>query len=131
MRRLVLLFSLVSSGLVFAPGTSATRSVSDRLIGAWRLVSVETKRANGEIIHPFYGEHPQGLLIYDRSGRVIVEIVSDPEPSVPPKRRPEMRRTLGDGTCRKLTMLAAVEPVNPEPDQQPAKESQPGKNWQT
>jgi len=58
-------------------------SVSERLVGAWRLISVETKRGNGEVIYPFYGKHPQGLLIYDRSGWMSVQIVSDPNPAVP------------------------------------------------
>ena len=40
-------------------------------------------RSTGEVIHPFYGEHPEGLLIYDRSGWMSVQIVSDPKPSAP------------------------------------------------
>jgi hypothetical protein len=44
---------------------------------------VETIRPGGDIIYPFYGKHPTGLLIYDRSGWMSVEIVSDPAPSVP------------------------------------------------
>ncbi len=83
-RAAVLFFVLVSIGrFASAQAASRNRSVSDRLIGAWRLVSVETKRGNGEIIYPFYGKHPQGLLIYDRSGWMSVQIVSDPAPSVP------------------------------------------------
>jgi hypothetical protein len=58
-------------------------SVADRLVGAWRLISVETKRPSGEIIYPFYGKDPQGLLIYDRTGWMSVQIVSDPQPTVP------------------------------------------------
>jgi len=57
--------------------------VTEKLIGAWRLVSVETTRPTGEVIYPFYGKHPQGLLIYDRSGWMGVQIVSDPQPTVP------------------------------------------------
>src|SRR6266478_1962697 len=57
--------------------------VGERLVGAWRLVSVETVRPNGEVIYPFYGRHPEGLLIYDRSGWMSVQIVSDPKPTVP------------------------------------------------
>jgi len=53
------------------------------LVGAWRLVSIETIRPNGEVIYPFYGKHPEGLLIYDRSGWMYVQIVSDPKPTVP------------------------------------------------
>ena len=63
--------------------TKPRSSVSERLVGAWRLISVETKRGNGEVIYPFYGKHPQGLLIYDPSGWMSVQIVSDPNPAVP------------------------------------------------
>ena len=56
---------------------------AESLIGTWRLVSVETMRQNGEVIYPFYGKHPDGLLIYDRSGWMSVQIVSDPKPTVP------------------------------------------------
>ena len=57
--------------------------VADGMVGAWRLVSVETIRPNGEVIYPFYGKHPEGLLIYDRNGWMSVQIVSDPKPTVP------------------------------------------------
>jgi hypothetical protein len=57
--------------------------VADQLVGVWRLVSVETTRSNGEVIYPFYGKHPDGLLVYDRSGWMSVQMVSDPQPSVP------------------------------------------------
>jgi hypothetical protein len=57
--------------------------VTDQLMGAWRLVSVETTRPNGELIYPFYGRHPEGLLVYDRSGWMSVQIISDPKPAVP------------------------------------------------
>lgn len=58
-------------------------AVREQLIGAWRLVSVETTRANGEVIYPFYGKHPEGLIVYDRTGWMSVQIVSDPHPAVP------------------------------------------------
>ncbi len=44
------------------------------LVGAWRLVSFEEREANGETIHP-YGERPAGLLVYDASGRMSVQIM--------------------------------------------------------
>ena len=58
-------------------------AVAEELLGAWRLVSVETRRPNGDVIYPFYGKHPEGLLIYDRSGWMSAQIVSDPKPTVP------------------------------------------------
>jgi hypothetical protein len=58
-------------------------TIAERLIGAWRLVSIETVRPGGEVIYPYYGKHPEGLLIYDRSGWMSVQIVSDPKPDIP------------------------------------------------
>lgn len=63
--------------------TKAQDSVREQFIGAWHLVSVETVRPNGEVIYPFYGKHPEGLIVYDRSGWMSVQIVSDPHPAVP------------------------------------------------
>jgi lipocalin-like protein len=96
MMRAPLLFSVlaticIATGFATAqesPKKGATteaqaRSVAERLVGAWRLISVETKRSNGEVMYPFYGKHPEGLLIYDRSGWMSVQIVSDPKPDVP------------------------------------------------
>jgi hypothetical protein len=70
------LLAAVASSAFAAP-------VRSELIGAWRLVSVETIRPNGEVIYPFYGRHPEGLIVYDASGWMSVQIVSDPKPSVP------------------------------------------------
>lgn len=63
------------------PDKAGTVPGGDALIGAWRLVSVETIRPNGEVIYPFYGKHPEGLIVYDRSGWMSVQIVSDPRPA--------------------------------------------------
>ena len=65
------------------PRNQHRTSPDDGLVGAWRLVSIETLRTNGEVIYPFYGRHPEGLLIYDPSGWMSVQIVSDPKPLVP------------------------------------------------
>jgi Lipocalin-like domain len=65
------------------PDKSGTVSAGDALIGAWRLVSVETIRPSGEVIYPYYGKRPEGLIVYDRSGWMSVQIVSDPKPAAP------------------------------------------------
>jgi hypothetical protein len=77
-----LLCSLLVIALLYGQSKSAV-STSDQLIGAWRLVSIETVRPNEEVIYPFYGRHPQGLIMYDRSGFMSVQIVSDPAPTAP------------------------------------------------
>ena len=51
----------------------------EQLIGAWRLVSIETVRPYSEVIYPFYGKHPQGLIMYDRSGWMSVQIRRSPD----------------------------------------------------
>ena len=88
--RLVLLccLAVVISQSCLAQSADATPDkkhddVAAAFAGAWRLVSVETSRPNGEVIYPFYGKHPEGLLVYDRSGWMSVQIVSDPKPNAP------------------------------------------------
>lgn len=80
-----LLLCLLVIGVIAIPASNHTipPPASGQLIGAWSLVSVETIRPSGEVIYPFYGKHPEGLLIYDRSGWMSVQILSDPHPTVP------------------------------------------------
>ena len=82
--RLCLWFS-IACGAIYATSqeTKPVASAQEKLIGAWRLVSVETIRPNGEVIYPFYGKHPEGMIVYDRSGWMSVQIVSDPKPATP------------------------------------------------
>lgn len=84
--RLCILFVLCNLSFAVAQAPSAPAqplSVRRQLAGAWHLVSIETTRPSGEVIFPFYGRHPEGLLIYDASGWMSVQIVSGPKPSVP------------------------------------------------
>ena len=74
---------LAAAILLGGHSVQAASPSSTDLTGAWRLVSVETIRPNGEVIYPFYGKHPQGLIIYDPAGWMSVQIVSDPKPTVP------------------------------------------------
>jgi len=48
-------------------------------IGSWRLVSFEETQPDGEILHP-YGEFPAGLLIYDSTGHMSVQIMRRDRP---------------------------------------------------
>lgn len=61
----------------------AKQATPDDFVGAWKLVSIETVRPNSEVIYPFYGKHPQGMIMYDRSGWMSVQIVSDPAATAP------------------------------------------------
>jgi len=64
-------------------GQSKAGATPADFVGAWKLVSIETIRPNGEVIYPFYGKRPQGLIMYDRSGWMSVQIVSDPAVAAP------------------------------------------------
>jgi hypothetical protein len=81
---MVLLWAVAFS-CVYAPSQEMKPAplARSKLIGGWRLVSIETTRPNGEVIYPFYGKHPEGLIFYDRSGWMSVQIVSDPKPTTP------------------------------------------------
>lgn len=73
----------ISLGALGLGQSSSDQKLQDQLAGTWRLVSIETIKPNGEIIYPFYGKHPEGLLMYAKSGWMSVQIVSDPRPTVP------------------------------------------------
>ena len=47
------------------------KTLRDQLIGAWRYVSVDTVRPDGSRT-PMYGPNPQGIAIFDASGRYAI-----------------------------------------------------------
>jgi Lipocalin-like domain len=102
---LAILLTVSNAALIAQPKPipEQAASVREEFIGSWRLVSVETKRSNGEVIFPFYGKHPEGLLIYDRSGWMSVQIVSDPKPLVPST--PSREIFLGAMAAEKVTAI--------------------------
>lgn len=52
------------------------------LIGAWRLLSIHIVGPTGAMIDPFYNADPTGLLIYDASGWMSVQIVGQQRPAM-------------------------------------------------
>lgn len=49
-------------------------AVMERFIGAWRLVAFEEEGPDGEVVYP-YGKDAAGLLIYNSSGCMSVQIM--------------------------------------------------------
>ena len=80
--RLAVVLLVVVAALLAIPSLAGQKSIDGSVrkpfVGAWRLVSIETIRPNGEVIYPFYGKHPEGLIMYDAAGWMSVQIVSDP-----------------------------------------------------
>lgn len=62
-----------------APTPHATRQ---ELIGAWRLLSIEVVGPAGPTVDPFYGADPTGMLIYDPSGWMSVQIAGRRRPAM-------------------------------------------------
>jgi hypothetical protein len=52
--------------------------LQDELLGTWRLVSLETRGADGEISHPM-GPKPAGMFIFDKDGNFSVQL-HNPDP---------------------------------------------------
>jgi Lipocalin-like domain len=52
---------------------SAIVALRDELVGTFELVSLESRRSDGEIAHP-YGEQPIGMFVFDRAGRFSVQL---------------------------------------------------------
>jgi hypothetical protein len=52
---------------------------ASRFVGAWRLVSCETRDSNGQTQHP-YGERPLGQILYDDAGYMSAQLMRTDRP---------------------------------------------------
>jgi hypothetical protein len=60
----------------------------EELCGVWQLVSLDAIKPDGEITTGWLGPRPAGLLVYDRSGYLAVQIMRGPrERTVPDQAR--------------------------------------------
>ena len=73
---------LVAAGLLItcglSPAFAQARTLKDRFVGTWKLVSVETRNAKGEVVPPPAGAGNQnrtGYLIYDDAGYMAVTLM--------------------------------------------------------
>jgi hypothetical protein len=56
------------------------RASREDLLGAWRLMSIQIEGRDGPEVDPFYNADPTGLLVYDRSGWMSIQIAGKPRP---------------------------------------------------
>ena len=79
-RRLVVLWLICACAAVCEAGARdrADGPVPTRqqLIGAWRLVTIELSGPSGPIVDPFYQADSQGIIVYDSSGWMSVQIAA-------------------------------------------------------
>src|ERR1041385_8392439 len=74
---------LTCAVLLLAAGAAlaASDDVARRLVGTWRLVSYEDKPPSGPSVFP-YGKDPKGVLIYDGTGHMAIQIMKQPHPKI-------------------------------------------------
>src|SRR6266446_8016297 len=69
----------IISALSLAPfARAATSSAAERkkFIGMWKMISGESKdQVTGKVVYP-WGKKPFGRLLYDRAGRVFVQLMN-------------------------------------------------------
>ena len=58
-----------------------TLSITNPLVGTWRLISMVTELENGEIYYGF-GKNPNGIIIYSPCGHMSAHIVNPNRPTV-------------------------------------------------
>lgn len=80
------------NGAVAGPPKSVL--TREDLIGVWRLVRIDYSGPHGSTVDPFYQADSTGLLIYDRSGWMSVDIVA---PHRPRFEVPSQRIAMQDG----------------------------------
>ena len=79
---LIVCFSAVLCQAAAPERSAAPHATRQALVGAWRLQSIEIIGPKGSRPDPFYNEDSSGLIIYDPSGWMSVQIVGQPRPSM-------------------------------------------------
>ncbi len=87
--------------------SGASHATRQELAGAWRLLSIQRLGPNGPTSDPFFGTDPTGILIYDPSGWMSVQIVSTHRPAMDSPAAAASRPTPGD-TAQDTQLKAAA-----------------------
>jgi hypothetical protein len=66
----------------------AVKLTKQVIIGAWRLVGINYSGPNGALPDPVFGPNPRGIIIYDQSRWMSVQVVTANRPAIakPPAR---------------------------------------------
>jgi hypothetical protein len=59
---------------------AAQKPTKQAIVGVWRLVSIDYSGPNGALADPVFGPNPQGIIIYEQSGWMSVQIVTANRP---------------------------------------------------
>ncbi len=83
---------------------TAQKLTKQAIVGAWRLVSIAYSGPNGALADPVFGPNPQGIIIYEQSGLMGVQIATANRPLMT---RPATR-TSGVVTAHDAELAAAA-----------------------
>jgi hypothetical protein len=67
------------SALLTANAAGQQKSLKDRLVGTWKIVSVENTRPDGTVIHLF-GANPKGIAVFDAHGQTVIVLMRSDRP---------------------------------------------------
>lgn len=81
---LALLLAFTVPGDRVWAAASTQSALRQQLIGSWRLVSIEVSGPAGPLTDPFYQAESVGLIIYDESGWMSVQIAAPHRQGWPP-----------------------------------------------
>ena len=79
---LITSFSATLAQLAPPERAAAAKLTKQVIIGAWRLVGIDYSGPNGALADPVFGPNPQGIIIYDQSGWMSVQIVTANRPAI-------------------------------------------------
>jgi hypothetical protein len=87
-----------------SPASDLEHPTRQQLVGVWRLVSIEMRGTAGPIVDPFYQADSVGIIIYDSSGWMSVQIAAPHRPAfdVPAS------RSSSSATGQELSLKAAA-----------------------
>ena len=74
-------FVFILDFTVIAGQTPSTNSSTSALVGTWRLLIYEDHPEGSAIEYPF-GKKPVGLLMYDATGNMAIQLMKTPHPKV-------------------------------------------------
>ena len=102
---LLVYLSVAPYRLAVPQAAHAPHATRQDLIGAWRLVSIQIMAPDGPMTDPFYNADPTGILIYQASGWMSVQIVGQPRPAMQAEASRPPRTETAEDARRKAAVL--------------------------
>jgi hypothetical protein len=68
---------------VITPAAQSKGEIARKLLGTWKIISLEIRDSNGQPSYP-YGREPKGYITYDSTGHMGVHIMNPDRPKPDP-----------------------------------------------